>query len=241
MLGAWSGYVDLRARAPRERATCASSVRRAGDGARSSSRTALREADRLREIAGPASRSLPLDDRRAPRSWPGTACPGIRTVTLDRGRADGDRPRRARDQPDRAWWGAWWRWVRARPRCSSCWTARAGPGRRASSAAAWPGSSPARSGFADAGANDLVMKYVPVLADVVVGDVVVTSGLDRIYPKGLVVGRVRSVGAGRALQGDPGDAGRALRPDSKRSWWCPRKPTADPAADRPRSTKSVTR
>ena len=38
------------------------------------------------------------------------------------------------------------------------------------------------------GADDLVMKYVPVLADVVVGDVVVTSGLDRIYPKGLVVG-----------------------------------------------------
>jgi rod shape-determining protein MreC len=29
---------------------------------------------------------------------------------------------------------------------------------------------------------------------VVVGDVVVTSGLDRIFPKGLVIGRVRFVG-----------------------------------------------
>ena len=55
-------------------------------------------------------------------------------------------------------------------------------------------------------------KYVPVLADVVVGDVVVTSGLDRIYPQGLMVGRVRSVKSGeRALQGDPGRALRALR------------------------------
>jgi rod shape-determining protein MreC len=48
-------------------------------------------------------------------------------------------------------------------------------------------------------AADLVLKYVENQADVVVGDVVVTSGLDRIYPKGLVVGRVRSVGRGAGL------------------------------------------
>jgi len=53
--------------------------------------------------------------------------------------------------------------------------------------------------FADSGTSELVMKYVPVLADVVVGDVVVTSGLDQIYPKGLVVGRVRAVGKGSGL------------------------------------------
>jgi rod shape-determining protein MreC len=47
---------------------------------------------------------------------------------------------------------------------------------------------------AEAGAEDLALKYVSERADVVVGDVVVTSGLDRIYPKGLVIGRVRSVG-----------------------------------------------
>ncbi|HEX9186964.1 MAG TPA: rod shape-determining protein MreC [Vicinamibacteria bacterium] len=50
-----------------------------------------------------------------------------------------------------------------------------------------------------AGAEDLVLKYVPERADVTVGDVVVTSGTDRIYPKGLVVGRVRSVGKGSGL------------------------------------------
>jgi len=54
-------------------------------------------------------------------------------------------------------------------------------------------------GFADTAATDLVLKYVPELADVAVGDVVVTSGLDRIYPKGLVVGRVRFVGPGSGL------------------------------------------
>jgi rod shape-determining protein MreC len=45
-----------------------------------------------------------------------------------------------------------------------------------------------------AGSDDLRLKYVPSRADVVVGDLVVTSGIDRIYPKGLVVGRVRFVG-----------------------------------------------
>lgn len=46
----------------------------------------------------------------------------------------------------------------------------------------------------DSGSEDLALKYVPERADVVPGDVVVTSGLDRIYPKGLVIGRVRVVG-----------------------------------------------
>jgi rod shape-determining protein MreC len=46
---------------------------------------------------------------------------------------------------------------------------------------------------------DLLLKYVPERTDVVVGDLVVTSGTDRIYPKGLVVGRVRFVGAGSGL------------------------------------------
>ena len=54
-------------------------------------------------------------------------------------------------------------------------------------------------GAADATTGDLVMKFVPMLADVVEGDVVVTSGLDRMFPPGLVVGRVRSVLRGSGL------------------------------------------
>ncbi len=49
------------------------------------------------------------------------------------------------------------------------------------------------------GAEDLKLNFVPERADVVVGDVVLTSGLDRIYPKGLVVGRVCFVGKGAGL------------------------------------------
>jgi rod shape-determining protein MreC len=49
------------------------------------------------------------------------------------------------------------------------------------------------------GDTDLLLKYVPDRADVAVGDLVVTSGLDQIYPKGLVVGRVRFVGKGSGL------------------------------------------
>jgi len=49
------------------------------------------------------------------------------------------------------------------------------------------------------GADDLVLEYVPERSDVAVGDVVVTSGVDGIYPKGLVVGRVRFVGKGSGL------------------------------------------
>jgi rod shape-determining protein MreC len=54
-------------------------------------------------------------------------------------------------------------------------------------------------GSGGGGSTDLTMKYVPALADVAVGDVVVTSGLDGIFPKGFVVGRVRSVGPASGL------------------------------------------
>ena len=54
-------------------------------------------------------------------------------------------------------------------------------------------------GYADQGKPDLVMKYVSSLADIAVGDRVLSSGLDRIYPKGLVIGRVRSLGARAGL------------------------------------------
>ena len=43
------------------------------------------------------------------------------------------------------------------------------------------------------------MKFVPMLADVVEGDVVVTSGLEGMFPPGLVIGRVRSVVRGSGL------------------------------------------
>jgi rod shape-determining protein MreC len=51
----------------------------------------------------------------------------------------------------------------------------------------------------ETGTGDLILKYVSERADVAIGDVVVTSGFDRIYPKGLVVGRISYVGEGSGL------------------------------------------
>jgi rod shape-determining protein MreC len=44
-----------------------------------------------------------------------------------------------------------------------------------------------------AGEERLRLEYVSEAADIVTGDVVVTSGIDGIYPKGFVIGRVDSV------------------------------------------------
>ena len=51
----------------------------------------------------------------------------------------------------------------------------------------------------ETGTGVLILKYVSERADVAIGDVVVTSGFDRIYPKGLVVGRISYVGEGAGL------------------------------------------
>jgi len=46
------------------------------------------------------------------------------------------------------------------------------------------------------GSDRLQMDYVPSSADVKAGDQVVTSGIDGIYPKGLVIGQIESVRGG---------------------------------------------
>jgi rod shape-determining protein MreC len=51
----------------------------------------------------------------------------------------------------------------------------------------------------EAGDPPLRLQYVSNLADVQVGDVVVTSGIDGIYPKGYVIGSVERVGKGSGL------------------------------------------
>lgn len=43
------------------------------------------------------------------------------------------------------------------------------------------------------GAN-LIMKYLPEASDIKVGDYIVTSGLNQVYPKGLLVGEVIQIG-----------------------------------------------
>ena len=43
------------------------------------------------------------------------------------------------------------------------------------------------------------MDYVPATSDVAAGDVVVTSGIDGLYPKGFVIGTVERVDRGDGL------------------------------------------
>ncbi len=49
------------------------------------------------------------------------------------------------------------------------------------------------------GGAELQLKYVSNLEDVALGDLVVTSGIDGIYPKGIAIGRVASVRNGPRL------------------------------------------
>jgi rod shape-determining protein MreC len=49
------------------------------------------------------------------------------------------------------------------------------------------------------GSSAAQMADIPVLADVVVGDVVSTAGIDGIYPKGIPVGRVIKTDQGKSL------------------------------------------
>jgi rod shape-determining protein MreC len=64
---------------------------------------------------------------------------------------------------------------------------------RNAAAAALVARSRAQGIVAGTGETRFRMEYVPTVSDIVVGDTVVTSGLDGIYPKGLVIGRIDSI------------------------------------------------
>jgi rod shape-determining protein MreC len=49
------------------------------------------------------------------------------------------------------------------------------------------------------GSDRLRMEYVSSTADVQIGDLVVTSGIEGIYPKGFVVGQIESVERGAGM------------------------------------------
>jgi rod shape-determining protein MreC len=49
------------------------------------------------------------------------------------------------------------------------------------------------------GEGSLELDYIPAQADVRVGDLVVTAGIDGIYPRGVPVGSIAAVAAGAEL------------------------------------------
>ena len=153
------------------------------------------EAQRLRELLG-LRQAVPMDTVAA-QVVGRDGVPWFRTLTLDRGEADGI----TLDAPVVSPTGVVGRVFAVGPHAARVQVLLDRDGAagvlversRVSGVVSGQVSSQA------AGAEDLVLKYVPERSDVVVGDVVVTSGLDRIYPKGLVVGRVRFVGKGSGL------------------------------------------
>lgn len=185
---AWSGYVDLRSvhgenRVLRERLREVETLlqarqQEAGEAAH------LREVLALRE-------KLPFETIVA-EVVSRDGVPWFRTLILDKGREEGVRLNAAVISPS----GVVGRVVELGPHAAkaqllldrNCAAGVVTERRRVTGVVVGQVSSP------EGGQGDLVMKYVSALADVAVEDVVVTSGFDRIFPKGLVVGRIHSVG-----------------------------------------------
>jgi rod shape-determining protein MreC len=191
--GTWRGYIDLR-HIWRENQDLKGRVASL-EMELMRQREVLREAERLREIAD-VKPVLPFETVVAQVvATEGT--PWYRTVTLNRGTGDGV----TLDAPVISATGVVGRVVAVGPGAAKVQLIldhEAGLGvriERSRITAVVSG----QAGFANEVGNLLQMKFVPVLADVVEGDVVVTSGLDRMFPKGLMVGRVHSVKTGGGL------------------------------------------
>jgi rod shape-determining protein MreC len=191
--GAWSAYVDLR-RVDEENGRL--QERLAVMERRLQEREELaREAERLREILQ-LKKELPLETVAA-EIIAREGAPWSRTITLDKGSSDGVRLNAAVISAT----GVVGRVIAVGPQASRVQLildGQAGVGVRIERSRV-TGILVGQPGMPTAATGDLAMKYVPSLADVVVGDVAVTSGLDRLYPAGLVVGRVRSATRGSGL------------------------------------------
>jgi rod shape-determining protein MreC len=117
----------------------------------------------------------------------GGASPDFRTITLDKGTADGLRPDMAVIAPA----GVVGRVITP--------SARAAKVQLLIDRNAAAGALVERSraqGVAEGTGGGLRLNYVSGAADVQVGDTVVTSGIDGIYPKGFVIGQIQSVQRG---------------------------------------------
>jgi rod shape-determining protein MreC len=191
--GTWHGYVDLR-RVHAESQDLHERVR-VLETDLLEAREQVREAERLREIAG-VKPQLPLDTLVA-RVIATDGLPWFRNITIDRGLVDGV----ALNAPVMSAQGVVGRVIAVGPqaaRVQILLDKSSSVGVRIERSRI-TGVVTGKAGYGDAAGGDLDLMYVPVLADVVVGDVVVTSGLDRIHPRGLMVGRVRSVTGGSGL------------------------------------------
>ena len=191
--GTWRGYLDLR-RVHAESQELQERVR-VLEMQLQEKQEQVREAERLREIAG-VKPLLPLDTLVA-RVIANDGLPWFRNITIDRGLGNGV----GLNASVMSAHGVVGRVIAVGPQAarvqilldkSSAVGVRIERSRISGVVAG-------KTGDGDFAGGDLDLMYVPVLADVVVGDRVVTSGLDRIHPRGLMVGRVRTVKTGSGL------------------------------------------
>ena len=179
--GAWTGYIALR------------NVRSENDALRQELANAQVEVQRQRALADRTrsletilglSNSIELQTSAA-QIIGAAASPDFRTVTIDKGSVHQLRADMAVLAPT----GVVGRVVIAGPRASRVQLLVD----RNAAAGALIERSRAQGVVVGAGDDRLRLEYVSETQDVAVGDTVVTSGIDGIYPKGFVIGRVDSV------------------------------------------------
>ena len=179
--GAWSGYVALR------------SVRAENEALRQALASAQVEIQRQRALAD-RSRSLESIlqlgsstelQTAAAQIIGAAASPDFRTVTIDKGTRLGLKADMAVLGPN----GVVGRVVVAGPRASRVQLLVD----RNAAAGVLIERSRAQGVVVGAGDNRLRLEFVSEISDVAVGDLVVTSGIDGIYPKGFAIGQVDAV------------------------------------------------
>lgn len=174
----WTGYVDLRgARAENERLR-----QQLADA-----QIRLQQERALAQRSGELARLLELRDRTtlattAAEVIAAAATPDFRTVTIGKGTSSGLRPDMAVLAPE----GVVGRVIVPSARAAKVQLLID----RNAAAGALVERTRAQGVVVGTGEDTLRLDYVLGTADVKVGDTVVTSGIDGIYPKGFVIGRV---------------------------------------------------
>ena len=179
--GAWTGYIALRhVRAENE------ALRQELANARVEVQRQRALADRTRSLETILGLSNSIELQTSAAQIIGAAAsPDFRTVTIDKGSVHQLRADMAVLAPT----GVVGRVVIAGPRASRVQLLID----RNAAAGALIVRSRAQGVVVGAGDDRLRLDYVSETQDVAVGDTVVTSGIDGIYPKGFVIGRVESV------------------------------------------------
>ena len=177
----WSGYADLRHVKSQNDA-----LARQLEAAEVALQQQRDLADRTRNL----ERLLDLRDRSnlhtvAAEIIAGGAAPDFRTLTIDKGTRDGV----SADMSVIAPAGVVGRVVMLSTRAAKVQLLVD----RTAAAGALVERSRAQGVVTGGGDDRLRMDYVSEVADIIVGDLVVTSGIDGIYPKGYLIGQIESV------------------------------------------------